>query len=69
MNRKGEWNQRAALVPRVVVTRELEGTSGVAEVEVEVEMEVEAEVEVEVEAGSRREGGEQQVEPSWSFSN
>ena len=65
MNRKGEWNQRAALVPRVVVTRELEGTSGVAEVEVEVEMEV----EVEVEAGSRREGGEQQVEPSWSFSN
>ena len=67
MNRKGEWNQRAVLVPRVVVTRELEGTSGVAEVEVEVEME--AEVEVEVEAGSRREGGEQQVEPSWSFSN
>ena len=65
MNRKGEWNQRAVLVPRVVVTRELEGTSGVAEVEVEVEMEV----EVEVEAGSRREGGEQQVEPSWSFSN
>ena len=67
MNRKGEWNQRAALVPRVVVTRELEGTRAVAEVE--VEMEVEAEVDVEVEAGSRREGGEQQVEPSWSFSN
>ena len=67
MNRKAEWNQRAALVPRVVVTRELEGTRAVAEVE--VEMEVEAEVDVEVEAGSRREGGEQQVEPSWSFSN
>ena len=28
MNRKGEWNQRAALVPRVVVTRELDKDRG-----------------------------------------